>query len=221
MDNYNSMNTFKKTFAVVGFMSIFVLSGYAQNRTDFTTFLELFPQRNFPLSLSYDDDSVWDINTPSIPDSLYEKYIFQKEHFVIKEKEEICFDGFLADGIFSTKKTYNLLLIGKDSFVSGCGEESWLVTYTPQGEIIDVLFVYGRSTNYDSNEERIPFRVESIITADSIMVNTRETLESFVLTNDNRRRSLFRIYERIYSISSDGKFIKDEENIKEEERYRE
>jgi len=212
------MNTLKKTIVSIAFMAISALSGSAQNNTDFNTFVELFPQRSYPLTLSYDDDSVWDVHRPNIPDTLYEKYVFQNKHFIIPEKEKICFDGFSADGKFSTK-AYSLLLIGKESYASGCGEEVWLVTYTPQGEIIDVLFVFGRSTNYEGNEERIPFRVESIINADSIVVKREETIDGLIKIDDRTYKSIFKRFDKIYHISEDGKFILTREEVDKYEDY--
>jgi len=214
------MNIVKKLIVIVAFIAASVLSACAQNNTEFKIFLELFPKREYPLNLSYEDDSAWEINTPNIPDTLYEKFVFQQEYFIIREREKICFSGFLAFGIFSTKKEYIKLLIGKDSEVSGCGEETWLVTYTPQGEIIDVLFVFGRSTNYDSSEEIIPFRVESEITAESITVKRRETIDSLVRVDERTTKSTFNVFLKIYRISEEGKFILESEEVKYEENYR-
>jgi len=195
-----------------------VLSGCAQSNTDFKTFVNFFPQRDYPLILSYDDNAAFGITLPSIPETLFKKYIFQKDYFLIKENEKICFSGFLAEGKFSTNESYQLLLVGKDSETSGCGEESWLTTYSTQGEIIDVLFVFGRSTNY-KNTTRIPFTVESMITADSISIRREETIRDLIKVNDKEYKSTYKAYNRVYHISTEGKFILDKEVIKEEERY--
>jgi len=204
---------------VLIFCCAFCSMCYAQDNTEFKTFVELFPQRNYPLSLFYDDNSVWEIHRPSIPDTLYEKYVFQKESFLIKENEKICFSGFWAKGQFSVYKPFHLLLVAKIAFESGCGEENWLVTYTPQGEIIDVLFIYGRKTNYDNDDKEPHFIVESVITADSITVKRRETIDALIRVDERTTKSTFNAFYMVYRISEEGKFILVSEEVKYEERF--
>jgi hypothetical protein len=208
-----------KTIRII-FIAILALCCSQSNAQDldFKTFSDIFPVRNYPFKLFYSDGSEFETPLSDIPEKLYEKYVFQKNYFVVKKYEQICFSGFLALGQFVTDKPYKLLLIAKDSEVSGCGEEDHLLTYTQEGEIIDILFVFGRGTNYKNVKEN-PFRVESVIALDSITVRRRETIGSLIKIGDKKYKSTFKAYNRVYHISPEGKFLLDKEEIKDEERY--
>jgi hypothetical protein len=183
-------------------------------------FIQLFPNRSYPFYLTFDYKSQTPYETPlpDIPQYLFQIYIFQQGFLLSKEKDSICFKGFMAKGRFPSKYDYNLVLLSID-LEAGCGEENYLVAYSMEGLIIDSLFVFGRGRlSNKSQRDIITFRQDASIHSDSIYIKRTETFGESV-REGTMFKDKIKIYEVLYHISEKGRFVKRRETIKDDVKY--
>ena len=200
----------KTSFIFIIIFSCF-LSVYSQKteqKQDFEEYVALFPERAYPFIQTYNFDA--DNSTPftppeNIPIKMYIDYA-TKQDFLAK-KDTICYMGLMAKGRFITNENYTLLLVAVD-LEAGCGEENYLISYTPDGIIIDTLLTFGSGRLSPRNGERVTYKQDAEIGADSIQLKRREMFgETIYGQNGELNKNRIKWYNSVYHISPEGKFI--------------
>ncbi|MFT3738449.1 MAG: hypothetical protein QM786_06800 [Breznakibacter sp.] len=118
-----------------------------QKDQDFKEFLSLFPKKEFPFFALWDFDERTSFSTPlmSIPKNLYQQFIV---NYGVESYTEYCpekyFWGFSALCRFPDKDSC-IIIIATNDAEAGCDEKWYLLTYTFDGNLIDKLWIFGRS----------------------------------------------------------------------------
>lgn len=174
--------------------------------TLFNEYLSLFPTKNFPYKALWDFDNRTPFTVPlsSITKDLYKLFICDNG---IKCKSDYCnpnkFFGFEALCQLPKKDNY-ILVIATNDTDAGCDEKWFLIAYTPEGEFVDKIWIFGKTylkLSSETTQDRTYLEIESTILENEIILKAKKIDyqgNDKVITN----------YEYYYSISDKGKFIK-------------